>query len=156
MKALSQASLFNLYELYQDPDYASFFRHYPLFLTYDEFLQTSIYSKGIDDERGVALYSVYPRCRQAKLSIVVEKNRQGNGLGVSLAKDVCSYLFNDLNMNTVIMEVSVSDVNTNRIVRKGGFDLEATYKDSCFYGGKFHNENRYVMTKEDYFNLEGV
>lgn len=146
-----------IYDLYLDPEYDCFFRHFEPLQTVQEFC-VSVQASGakiISTDYGFALIKYYPRQRLADISLILPVCNQGNGNGLNTMLEIGELLFKDYGANRVFLTVSADDKHTNDICEKGKFQLEAVHKQSCFYDHRLHDEFRYVMTSETYFKEYG-
>ena len=154
MKALE--NIHELYAMYLSGQYDCFFRHFEPFLNITGFtssLESSV--KVLELKDGYVVLRFDPRTRIADISVILPENAQGDGGGLKAMLEVGEMVFKDYGASRVVVITSCDDRHTNEICEKGGFDLEAVHKRSCFYGHRLHDENRWIMTREKYFKDYG-
>lgn len=156
MKSASGYDLNAIYDLYNNPENAVFFRHFDLFMSLEEFTNSLVLSgKLISFEDGFALIKSFPRSGIFDLSLFMLDSSRRKGLALNKGVELCRLLFTQYRARKVSMSVSADDQRTCDIVEKAGFDLECVLKDFSFYGHCYHNENRYVLTAAEFFNIYG-
>jgi|TARA_Y100000310_G_C20622548_1_gene784148 RimJ/RimL family protein N-acetyltransferase len=159
LRPFTNDHIYPLYYWYQDPENEVFFRHFDRLLTPEEFEHccSGSYTKRllIDSCKGFVFLTYQQKPSVCEVSVFLEKDSREEGFGIDVMKEIGRYLFVDNRIERMVLIISADDRNTNRITELGCFELEAVYKKSCFYGGRYHDENRYVMTKEKYFQEYG-
>ncbi len=159
---LEDNQLRKIYEWYCNPEYDIFFRHFDPLLGFDEFLSSFklCMSKGLsvfDNGKmiGFAMIRSIPKPKICEVSFLLDKNFQEQGFAVKTTIEIAELLFGDYGFNLMVMIVSADDKRTNEIVQKGKLKLEARQENSCFYGRRYHSENRYVMDRETFLKEYG-
>jgi len=144
-----------LWKLYIDPNYATYFRHYPPFLNQPQF-------RSIQTKYGslMAIYEATTKVgwvninRQlntgiSDVSIILFNHKQKQGYGLEIMQDIAKYLFDGDTKKIVCLTVE-DDTRTNDILKQGGFTKECVIPESCKYNDKYHNEIRWSLKKENY------
>lgn len=152
LKPLTEQDLNDLYDLYLGREYGIFFRHFPKYLNFTNFMSNFGSCIMLKHESKLSYGFVwhYPRSRLAQVGCLVLKEFQNQEVGTKLMYEIGLWLFRDYDLQTLVCTISSDDKVTNALCQKFGCELEAVHKDACFYGGRFHDENRYIYTREKY------
>lgn len=156
MKALTDYDLQELYLMYQSPVYKRFFRHFPEFLSFGDFL-TFLKSIGtiIKVGPGIVVVRQHPRTRVADVSVILPQEEQFKGEAFNIIQAVTRVMVRDYGAPKVMAVVSEEDERANQLLEKGGFQQETTTYGSCYYDGVFYNENHWAMTAKEFKDLYG-
>lgn len=74
----------------------------------------------------------------------------GQGLGTEATRIALRFLFEQLQLNRVQLEVYSHNIRGIRAYKKVGFVVEGILRESLFYRGDFSDELIMAMTKKDY------
>jgi len=157
-----QEYLEKVYNWYSSEKYPIFFRHFESYLSIEEFsvIFSTITSKCflLNDHGhvfGFIMAKAFGKPKLCEISVMLEEEYQGRGLGKSATVQVLNYLFLECSFNRSIAITAEEDDMTQDILEKGGFSKEASYKSSCFYNGNFHDEYRYAISRGKFLELYG-
>lgn len=90
--------------------------------------------------------------RSCSIDIKILTECQGNGYGSESIKLLKEYIFDELNMNRIsvnILEYNVASIN---LFKKMGFIQEGIQRQAIFKSGKYNNLLIYSLLKEEYIN----
>lgn len=80
----------------------------------------------------------------------------GKGYGTEAMKLILYYVFEDLKLNRLQLEVFSHNIRGIRTYEKVGFIKEGTLRDSLNYNGKYSDEIIMSILKKDYINQTGI
>lgn len=144
-------------------DYPEFFRDM-LALTEE---QLKVYSymkdgqgyiiwKGADPIGFIILYQMALVPANVKLSILIDKNYQGQKYCIEAMIEMGNYIFNRLRMKKLIVEVMESSSRLRNILIEGGFEEECVLKNEAKLEDKWVNVIRYIMFDEQFVEMKNV
>lgn len=76
----------------------------------------------------------------------------GKGYGTEAIRLILKFVFEDLKLNRLQLEVYSHNIRGIRTYEKVGFIKEGTLRESLFYNGKYSDEIIMSMLKKDYEN----
>lgn len=102
----------------------------------------------------IILYEMKAVPRNLKLSILIDKERQGNGHCRDAMLAMGEYVFNRLQYDKIIVEVLPSNVRLANMILKGGFKHEAMLERETRVEGELVDVDRYCIFREEYLKLD--
>ncbi|TXT58571.1 MAG: Spermidine N(1)-acetyltransferase [Promethearchaeota archaeon] len=88
--------------------------------------------------------------RSANMLVIVEPDYQKEGIGTEVGKILVEYGFLELNLQK--LQATISDANTAgwKLAEKVGFALEAKLEDETYLKGKYYDERKYGLLRENW------
>lgn len=148
----------SLAKWYYSEDCAQMFRHIPHLMSEEQFKS---YDKCVggevviiyEEDSPIGYINIAPSGkpnRGAKVGLVLEQS----GRDVIKIRDIFylmgEYVFNRLGFRKIICEVLADNVTLNSALNGLGFHFEGTLKEESFFDGKFVDECRWSMFKQDF------
>lgn len=95
--------------------------------------------------------------KNSKLEIGIaigDKKLRGKGYGTDAMKVLVDFIFNEMNINKIKLEVFTFNQGAIRCYEKAGFREEAILKNEVYRGGKFHDVVVMSIFRADYFRTD--
>lgn len=86
---------------------------------------------------------------QARLSVAITAQRQGEGLGRDALLAVIDALFNEWDIHRIEVRCEAGNDVANRLYRGLGFHMDATRHKGTFTGGEFRDQHVYSLLSTD-------
>jgi RimJ/RimL family protein N-acetyltransferase len=102
----------------------------------------------------MVLYDMRVVSANVKLSILIDKEHQHQGLCLEAMVEILNYAFNRLRMKKVIIEIMQSNARLCEMVEVGGFQKECVLKSEAKLEDKWEDVIRYFMFDEQYNELK--
>lgn len=100
---------------------------------------------------GCSVNQIDLKNRIAEVGIFIgAKEYLGKGYGTDAMELLLEYLFDEVNMNKVSLNVMSFNKRAVRSYEKAGFSLEATGREAIFRAGKYHDLLAMSILKEEY------
>lgn len=94
----------------------------------------------------IVLSNIKWEYRNLELGIVIyDNNYRGRGYGFDALNAVIKFIFNDMNMHLIYLNVAEDNAAAINLYKKLGFTEEGVLRDRYYRGGKYHNIT--VMSK---------
>ena len=90
--------------------------------------------------------------RNCSIDIKLLKDFQGSGYGSETIQLLKDYIFNELNMNRISINILEYNKASIKLFEKMGFVLEGVQRKAIYKKGKYNNLYLYAILKEDYIN----
>lgn len=91
--------------------------------------------------------------RSAHFRIAILQNAyRARGLGTWAVQSICSFVFDELKMHRLELNVFSYNTQARRVYEKSGFRIEGIRRDAIMYGGKYEDDILMAML-EDEWNL---
>jgi|LSQX01.2.fsa_nt_gb diamine N-acetyltransferase len=91
---------------------------------------------------------------KAEFGIVIDENYQGKGIAYKSSKLLINYVFDNLKINKIYLNVFSDNENAIKLYKKLGFEQEAFLREEIFKNGKFKNVIRMALFKSKWINNE--
>ncbi len=88
--------------------------------------------------------------RNAKFGIFIKREHWGKGFGKEAIKVFLSYLFNQINLNKIYLEVLVENKRAIRLYKSTGFVLEGVLKAHCYQDGEYKDLAIYSIFRDKF------
>jgi len=88
-----------------------------------------------------------------QIGLDIFEKYQGKGLAASIYENLFEYLFNNLNMNMVYLEVLGTNDRARHIYEKLGMSLVGYYPDKVFRDGEYQDSYIFAILREYYKNV---
>jgi len=88
----------------------------------------------------------------ASIDIKLSQNVAGSGIGTDTIRTILKYVFNELNLNRVYVNILDYNLASQKVFQKCGFKLEGEQKQAIFKKGKYHNLLLYAILREEFCN----
>lgn len=99
----------------------------------------------------VGLHDVHAINRSATFGILIgEKDLRGRGYGTEATRLMLKFAFEELNLNRVGLGVFSTNKAGIRAYERAGFVREGCFRQACFRGGRYVDELRYAILREDW------
>ncbi|MBY8987958.1 MAG: GNAT family N-acetyltransferase [Candidatus Lokiarchaeota archaeon] len=86
--------------------------------------------------------------------IIGEPEYWGQNIGEEATRLLVEYAFNELNLFKLYAGMNSANIGSWRCAEKNGFTREATFKKGCYVDGKYYDEFRYSLFKEDWLKFK--
>lgn len=90
--------------------------------------------------------------RSCSIDIKLSRNAQGNGYGTDAVQLLIKYIFEELNMNRIFVNILEYNIQSQGLFEKIGFIKEGIQRKAIFKNGKYNNLIIYSLLKEEYMN----
>lgn len=144
--------------LYESKEYPEYFRHFEDFMNKED-VETFMATAGTvleitDDNKviGIATIAIANKTRICYPSVLIEKANQSRGLARTTLMELADLTFSKGCLR-MVCNCSKDDTRAMDLLKKGGFLPEAKLRSNCYYSGKFHDEVRWVLPREQYMKL---
>ena len=147
-----------LHDYYKSQNYIPFFRHFPKNLPLTTFIQaTKLFGgffKIVDEEKTLSYIfaTVNPLLKTVYPGILVPNKYSNKGNALKSMQYLMKECFKDPNIEQALAVVSSDEPRVNKLLKASIFTLDSVLTNNCIYNNKYHNENRYILTKETYNN----
>lgn len=84
----------------------------------------------------------------AKIGYFIFKEYQNKGFATESLKEVLKFATNKLKFHRITASAAVSNVPSNKVLIKCGFNLEGTMKESNYIDGKYYDTNIYAIVNK--------
>lgn len=91
--------------------------------------------------------------RVAVLHIMIDRTYQNKGAGSFAIKNILEYVFEDLNLNRIELEVLSDNARAIAVYKKNGFREEGLRREACYKEGKYINQISMAILKKEYLLL---
>jgi [ribosomal protein S5]-alanine N-acetyltransferase len=81
---------------------------------------------------------------------IAKKEYRGKGYATEAARLLIDFLFNNKNIEKIETTVDVSNVASQKVLEKNGFQREGTLRHSYFVNGKFNDHYYYGLIRKDW------
>jgi ribosomal-protein-serine acetyltransferase len=88
--------------------------------------------------------------RKVELGYWLAEASQGHGIVTDGCRVMITHLFEELDLNRVEIHCAVSNSKSAAVPRRLGFELEGTFRDGVYAGGRFHDSYVFGMLKRDW------
>jgi RimJ/RimL family protein N-acetyltransferase len=102
----------------------------------------------------IVLYEMRIVSANVKLSILIDKKHQTQGLALEAMLEMGHYVFERLRLHKLIVEVLESNVRIQSLLTQGGFEKECVLVDEAKLDDKYLNVVRYAMYRDQYFTIK--
>lgn len=168
LRALERTDIPRLVKWLNDPEVKRFLRSYrPISQAEEEiWFERQIGNPNflifaVENEDGthigiISLDEIDWKNRKATMGVIIgEKGYWDRGYGTDAVKTLLRFAFDELNLNRV--EVSVYDFNLRaiRCYEKCGFVIEGRLRQSIFRNGRYHDELKMAILKEEWRRQHG-
>lgn len=92
--------------------------------------------------------------RSCSVDIKISKNKQKKGYGKSAINLVINYVFKELNLNRIAVNILESNVGSRRVFEACGFKIEGIQKQAIYKNGKYNTLINYAILKKEFINNE--
>lgn len=96
----------------------------------------------------ITIGDVNPITSVAKAGILIDKEYQKSGYFLESLWIAAQYLFKDLRLRKLVLEVMSTNARLRSMVQKIGFEEEAILKDEAYLDGKFFDMARYFIFRD--------
>lgn len=79
-----------------------------------------------------------------------DKEYWGKGIGTEVTKQVVKLGFEELNLNRIMLTVSVPNKGGVKAYERAGFVLEGRFREAAFRNGKYHDKLVMSILKSEY------
>lgn len=88
--------------------------------------------------------------RSANILVIIEPGYQKKGIGTEVGNILVKYGFLELNLQK--LQTTINDANTAgwKLAEKVGFNLEAKLEDEAYLNGKYYDERKYGLLRENW------
>jgi hypothetical protein len=86
--------------------------------------------------------------------IIGESDYWEQKIGEEVTKLIIEYAFNELNLFNLKAGINSANIGSWRCAEKNGFTRVATFKKGCYVDGKYYDEYRYSLFKEDWIDFK--
>ena len=90
--------------------------------------------------------------RNCALDIKISNEYRGKGIGNEAVSLAINYVFNELNLNRIGISILESNIASQKLFTKNGFQQEGISRKAIFKDGKYNNLILYGLLKEDFIN----
>ncbi len=103
-------------------------------------LYASIVLKSTQEIIGAAMIFNFDReAKHAEIGYVFHVDHWGNGYGTETVSLMNNFAFESLNLHKLHAHVVDSNIGSNRVLEKNGFELEGRFKDYYFIEGMYYD-----------------
>ena len=88
--------------------------------------------------------------------LIGNKDYWGKGYASEALKLLLDYAFNERGLNRIVADILESNEQSIRMHEKTGYKKEGLMRESVFKNGKFQNQIRMSLLKEDFYNTENT
>jgi RimJ/RimL family protein N-acetyltransferase len=89
----------------------------------------------------VALHNINWQCRHVELAIVIgEKEYWGKGYGSDAISALLRFVFDEMNLHRVFLQVRDDNARAIRAYEKCGFQHEGRMRETIYSGGRYYDE----------------
>ena len=92
--------------------------------------------------------------RSCSIDVKILTEKQGSGYGNESIVIILNYIFNELNMNRVFVNILDYNNSSIKMFEKNDFLLEGVQKQAIYKNGEYHSLLLYALLKEDYIKNE--
>ena len=92
--------------------------------------------------------------RSCSIDIKISNKKQGRGYGKNAIFLVEKYIFNELNMNRIAINILETNYSSRRVFEKCGFMIEGIQKQAIYKNGKYNSLMNYAILKKDFKKYE--
>ncbi|HOW70385.1 MAG TPA: GNAT family protein [Phycisphaerae bacterium] len=97
------------------------------------------------------LHTISPVARSATLGISIgDRDFHSKGYGTEAVQLLLRFAFEELNLNRVALAVYANNPRAIRCYQKAGFVQEGCFRQAHYRGGKFHDEYRFAVLREEW------
>ena len=101
------------------------------------------------------LHQVRQADRKATFGLLIgERDQQCRGYGGEATRLAVRFGFEELNLNRIALSVFDFNPRAIRIYERAGFTFEGRFRQACYRHGRYHDELRYAILREDWERLE--
>lgn len=90
--------------------------------------------------------------RSCSIDIKIAKEYQGKGYGKETIAILCDYIFNELNLNRIYVNILEYNKGSQKIFESNGFKKEGEQRQAIYKNGKYNDLFIYGLIKEDYLS----
>ncbi|KMT22625.1 GNAT family N-acetyltransferase [Clostridium cylindrosporum] len=88
--------------------------------------------------------------RHCEIGIAIyKKEKRGQGYGKDSLKTLLDFIFNDMNMNLVYLNVLENNIPAINLYKSLGFTQEGILRNRYYQGGKYYNIISMSLTREE-------
>lgn len=147
-----------IYDMFHSGEYDEYFREvsdpmtFDMAMRYGDICNGQLFSifKGTDLIGFVVLYDLKVRRRSIKAGIILDKGFQNQGFCLEAMYLICDYLFTELSIRKVVVEVLGTNDRLKKLLPEGGFEKEATLVEEAFLHGEFLDLDRYYLMRDKF------
>ena len=90
--------------------------------------------------------------RTCSIDIKIDEDCHNNGYGKETISLLINYIFNELNLNRIAVNILDYNIGSQKIFEANGFIKEGEQRQAIYKNGKYNNLFIYALTKEDYLS----
>lgn len=90
--------------------------------------------------------------RNCSIDIKLDTNLQNKGYGTETIALIVKYIFNELNMNRIFVNILEYNIASQKLFEKNGFIREGIQRQAIYKNGKYNSLCLYSLLKEDFLN----
>ena len=110
----------------------------------------------IDNALGTVIISKIDwKNRNCSIDIKIKSDNQNQGIGNSTISTCIKYIFEELNLNRIYVNILSYNKSSQKLFEKKGFKLEGIQKQAIYKKGKYHSLLLYALLKKEYKKNEG-
>ena len=82
---------------------------------------------------------------------IYKKDKRRQGYGKDALKTLLDFIFNNMNLNLVYLNVLEENIPAINLYKSLGFVKEGTLRNRCFRDGKYHNVISMSLLREEFY-----
>jgi len=172
LRTLRKSDAFSIYENAKDRDISRYttlpspykLKHAEEFVrqTHQNLRKKSAYELGIEDPQTegiigmISLMKINYESKNAEVGFWLGKKYWGQGLTKEALHLILNFGFRKLKLRRIYARVMHPNVTSAKLLEKVGFKLEGRMRKSFFRNGRYYDELRYGLLREEYRSLDDV
>ncbi len=93
------------------------------------------------------------RCSNTMIGLFVREDFIGEGYGTDAVIEILKFIFNEMNLMRVYLEVFAFNERAIKSYIKAGFKVEGTLRDHLFRDGKYHDVIQMSILRDEFVEL---
>lgn len=85
--------------------------------------------------------------------IKIHPDYHGKGYAFQTTMLILKYVFEEMNMERVTAECIEENVIAKKLMEKAGFIIEGLFRNSLYKSGKYHNQFKFSILKNEFLSL---
>jgi diamine N-acetyltransferase len=104
----------------------------------------------------IYIYNIDFLNEKGEFGIVLEKNYSGKGIAFKASKLLLNYVFKNLKINKINLEVLSDNTKAINLYKKIGFKQEGYFKEEIYKNGEFKDVIRMAYHKSEWKNENSI